>query len=73
MEKGVKLSVCCLFKYIFKLTFTVESHEAVTRIPSFQHKHETKKQIQDHTFSSSLTKKIISVKEEKEVWIPSLT
>ena len=30
---------------IYKLTFTVESHEAVTRIPSFQHKHETKKQI----------------------------
>jgi len=33
-------------KYIFKLTFTVESHEAVTRMPSFQHKHETKMQIQ---------------------------
>lgn len=26
----------------FKLTLTVESHEAVTKIPSFQHKHETK-------------------------------
>ena len=25
-----------------KLTLTVESHEAVTKIPSFQHKHETK-------------------------------
>ena len=31
--------------YLSLLPLTVESHEAVTRIPSFQHKHETKQQI----------------------------
>lgn len=48
-----------------KLTLTVESHEAVTKIPSFQHKHETKERGRKfnvfHFISHHKTRSTVSV------------